>query len=451
MQGTKDLTKGAIGRLLFMLAMPILATSFIQLAYNLTDQLWVCRISSEAGAAVGAVSLLMWMSFSIHLLTKVGAEVSVGQSIGAKSVVDAKLFATHNITISLIISVLLASVLFVFAEPIIAIYKLEQHIANDAVEYMRIVVTALPFMFLTGVFTGIYNASGRSKIPFYISGSGLVMNMILDPLFIMGFDWGIKGAAYATWISQLTVFSIFVYKIKYKDTLLGGFSFIGKLHSKYSLKVLKIGVPVAMLNTLFAFVNIFITRSASEQGGHTGAMTFTTGGQIEGITWSSSGGFSTALSSFVAQNYAAGEIGRVKKAWYTTLMITSVFGALFTILFVFFGNEIFSVFVPNEPDVYEAGGVFLRIDGYSQLFMMLEITMQGMFYGMGRTMPPAIVSISCNVMRIPLSILLVSLGMGVEGIWWAVCISTIAKGLLLLTWFFITRKQYLTVKTVISD
>ena len=84
----------------------------------------------------------------------------------------------------------------------------------------------------------------------------------------------------------------------------------------------------------------------------------------------------------------------------------------------FYGNEVFSIFVPEQA-AYEAGGVFLRIDGYSQLFMMLEITMQGVFYGIGRTVPPAIVSIVCNYMRIPLAILFVRMGMGVEGIWWA--------------------------------
>lgn len=86
---------------------------------------------------------------------------------------------------------------------------------------------------------------------------------------------------------------------------------------------------------------------------------------------------------------------------------------------------------PNST-AYEAGGVFLRIDGYSQLFMMLEITTQGVFYGIGRTIPPAIISITCNYMRIPLAILFVRMGMGVEGIWWAVCVTTVAKGLILM-------------------
>lgn len=95
--------------------------------------------------------------------------------------------------------------------------------------YLRIVSTGLPFVFLSAAFTGIYNAAGRSKTPFYISGTGLIMNIILDPLFIFGFGWGTVGAALATWLAEATVFGIFIYKLRYKDDLLGGFPFLTRL------------------------------------------------------------------------------------------------------------------------------------------------------------------------------------------------------------------------------
>lgn len=338
---------------------------------------------------------------------------------------------------------------FIFAEPIIRIYELEDHITANAIQYLRIVSTGLPFVFLSAAFTGIYNAAGRSKVPFFISGTGLILNIILDPLFIFGFGLGTNGAAYATWIAEASVFLIFVYQLRCRDALLGGFPFFTRLKKKYTRRIFKLGLPVATLNTLFAFVNMFLCRTASEQGGHIGLMTFTTGGQIEAITWNTSQGFSTALSAFIAQNYAAGRVERVLRAWYTTLWMTGIFGTFCTLLFVFFGNEVFAIFVPEQA-AYEAGGVFLRIDGYSQLFMMLEITMQGVFYGIGRTIPPAIISISCNYMRIPLAILFVRMGMGVEGIWWAVCITTVAKGLILLSWFIIIKKKCLSIPSTIK-
>ena len=84
MKGIKNLTEGPILKQLFALAMPIMATSFIQMAYSLTDMAWVGRLGSEAIAAVGSVGILTWMTTSLALLNKVGSEVSVGQSIGMK-------------------------------------------------------------------------------------------------------------------------------------------------------------------------------------------------------------------------------------------------------------------------------------------------------------------------------------------------------------------------------
>ena len=445
MQGTKNLTSGPIHRQLFNLAVPIMGTSFVQMAYSLTDMAWVGRLGSESVAAIGSVGILTWMTNSISLLNKVGSEVSVGQSIGAQNAPDARSYASHNLTLSLIISICWGLILFVFAEPVMQIYKLEPAITAKAVNYLRIVATAFPFIFLSASFTGIYNASGQSKIPFMISGIGLLLNMILDPLFIFGFGWNTEGAAIATWVSQATVLGLFIYRLKKRKEVLGGFAFFTKQESRFVKRIFKLGLPVAILNTLFSIINLFMARTASLYGGHIGLMTLTAGGQLEAIAWNTSQGFSTALSAFVAQNYAAGKNDRVLGAYATTLKMTAVFGTFCTLLFVFWGSELFSLIVP-DPQAYKAGGVFLRIDGYSMLFMMLEITTQGLFYGTGRTIPPAVISIGFNTLRIPLAMLLASIGMEITGVWWAISLTSIAKGITSAAWFAVLKRRILVTK-----
>ena len=130
------------------------------------------------------------------------------------------------------------------------------------------------------------------------------------------------------------------------------------------------------------------------------------------------------------------------KALKSTLFMTLIFGIFCSLLFIFGGNNIFAIFVP-EREAYEAGGLALRIDGYSQLFMMLEIVIQGVFYGMGRTIPPAIISISCNYLRIPMAFLFVSFGWGLSGIWWTICLTSIIKGVIILIWFLLIKKKTL--------
>ena len=455
MKGTKNLTQGPIYSQLFKLAMPIMATSFIQMAYSLTDMAWVGRLGSEAATVVGSVGIFVWMTTALSLLGKIGSEVSIAQSVGAQNEEDARSFASHNFTISLIISIIWGLIFIVFAHPIIDIFKLDGHdvaggeIANNAVSYLRIISLGFPLIFLTSAFTGMYNSVGRSTIPFYISGTGLVFNMVLDPIFIFTFNLGTDGAGYATIISQAIVLLIFFYNIKYKNPILGGFAFFTRLKKKYTKRILKLGSPVALFNLLFAFVNLFLSRLASEYGGHIGVMTLTTGALIEGITWNTAQGFSTALGTFIAQNYAAGKYDRVIKAWHVTLKMTAVFGSLCTLLFVFFGSEVFSLFVPHEPEAFKAGGLYLQISGLSQLFMTLEITSQGVFYGIGRTTPPAIISIFFNYSRIPLALILTGsiaiggIALGVEGIWWAVSITSICKGTFLTLWFVSIKNKVL--------
>lgn len=446
MQGAKNLTEGAIGKQLFKLAVPIMGTSFIQMAYSITDMAWVGRLGSESVAAIGAVGILTWLMASLSLLCKIGAEVGVGQSIGSKNITDARNYASHNITIALIISVCLGVILFILANPILRLYNLNEVITKQASEYLRIVSTAFPFIFLTSAFTGIYNAAGRSHIPFFTSGIGLVLNMVLDPLFILCFKWGTNGAALATWISQCAVVVLFfILQRKKKDRVLGGFPLLCNIQKKYATRILKLGLPVAMLNAFFAIINSFMARTASTFGGHIGLMTLTAGGQVEAIAWNTSQGFSTALGTFVSQNFAARKKSRIKKAYHITLSMTATFGLLCTLLFIFFGSEIFSLIVPEQA-AYTSGGDFLRIDGYSMILMMVEITMQGLFYGTGRTVPPAIISITANILRIPLAILFTSLGFGVNGVWWAISISSMLKGITAFIWYHLLQKKIFSLQ-----
>lgn len=439
----RNLTEGGILRQLFSLALPLLAISFIQMAYNLVDILWIGRLGSEAVAAVGSVGMLMWMMNSVALISKVAAEISIGQSIGAKRPDTASLYASHTTTIAIILGAVFGVMFFIFPDPYISFYQLEGNIAGDAKEYLRIISLGLPFIFLVLNFSGIYIGTGRSEIPFYYNASGLGLNIILDPLLIFGIGpfptMGVEGAALATIISQGLVVILFLIHLKKRDGLFGKFPLIIKLRRRYTINILKLGFPVAAMNVYFAFINMNLARIASVYGGHLGIMSQTTGGQIEGITWNSSSGFSTALGSFVAQNYAAGKMYRAKSAFKYTLIMMGILGTIASLAFMLYGDEIFSLFVP-EKEAYESGGKYLFVLGISQLFMMLELTTQGMFNGYGRTSPPAIISIVFNTVRIPLAIFLGS-RIGVTGVWWAITITSLFKGTILFIWYIILKRR----------
>ncbi|SPY34733.1 Staphylococcal virulence regulator protein A [Porphyromonas cangingivalis] len=439
----KILTEGSIPKHLFKLALPILGTSFVQMLYNFTDMAWLGRLNSEAIAAVGAASVFMWLASSISLINKVGSEVTVAHAIGKRDEGSGLHFANHNLHLSLIIGLLLGGIYLLFGSPLLNFYELEPHIHKGALNYLRITSLGLPFVFSCGALTGIYNAAGHSKIPFVISTIGLVLNMILDPLFIYVFSMGLEGAGVATIIAQGVVCLLFIIQIRYKDRLFGGVSFFSKLSWDTCYTIFKIGVPVALFNSLFAFINMYLGRLASLAGGHIGVLTLTTGGQLEAISWNTAQGFATALSTFISQNYGAKKISRLLDAYKFTLRMTVIFGLASTMLYVFGGEALFSIIVP-DPIAFKAGGIYLKISGYSQLFMILEITSQGFFYGIRKTVPPAIISIGGNLLRIPACLIALEYYPSVETIWWVISLSTILKGTIAMIWYLRARKQILS-------
>lgn len=441
----RDFTQGGIFKQLIKLAMPIMAVSFIQMTYTMVDIIWIGRLGSKSVAAVGSVGLLMWMMNSFALLSKVSAEVSIGQSIGARRLDKAKIYASHTTTIALIMGVFFAIAFLLFPQTVISFFKLDNDIHHIAVDYLKLVSIGVPVIFLILNFSGIYIGSGRSDIPFYFNAVGLIINIILDPVLIFGLGFfprlGTQGAAIATVFSQIVVLSLFFWHLRSKKGALGYFSFLIKPRKSYTINILKLGVPVAAMNVYFSIINMNLTRISSIHGGHLGVTSQTTGGQIEGITWNTSQGFATALGSFVAQNFGAGRMDRSKRAYRYTLIAMTTLGVFVTAAFMMYGNEIFSVFIP-EREAWLAGGNYLYIMAFSQIFMMLELTTQGMFNGLGKTTPPAVISIVFNTMRIPLAIVL-AVYMGINGVWWAISISSFFKGILLAIWYLSVQKKLL--------
>lgn len=430
MEGINNLTKGNIRKQLISLSLPLITTSFIMMTYNLTDIAWVGRIGSKAVAAVGACGIIHWIIDSLSLLTKVSSEVTVGNSVGCQNISKAKEYASQNITVSFFMGMLLMFFVISFAENIVSIFLLEDDVSEMAISYLRIVSISIPFYMMTTTMVGVFNGAGNTKTPLYINATGLILNMILDPLFIIYLDFGTDGAAWATMISKIVVFILFTYIIKCKKVLFNNIKFITKLNLSMTSRIIKLGGPVALLNMVYSTINMFLSRIASSHGGHLALQALTTGGQLESLSWYSSQGLSSALSSFVAQNSAVKKYDRVGKSFNFATVISLVIGIFTTIAFVYFGEELFAIFVPEQA-AYKSGADYLRISGYSQVMMMFEIVAQGLFYGLNRSVPPAIISISFNCMRIPAAFYLANM-FGVDGIWWAIALTSIAKGIISL-------------------
>ena len=444
MKKTVDLVKGDIFKTLLTLSIPILGTSFIQMAYSLVDMMWIGKVGSAAVAAVGTASFFTWFGNSLVMITKTGAQVGVSQAIGKKDENKKDIYIHTSIFMCSIIAVAYTAFLLIFKDALIGFFKLgDKEIISMATNYLVIVSLGMICAFLNPQFTGIITASGNSKLPFKVNTIGLIINIVLDPVMIFGIGpfkaMGVKGAAFATVLSQVMVTLIFIYvfyKMGYRINR-KSFKYLEKNSAK---EIIKWGTPSATQNCLFSFFAMLIGRIIAEWGA-TPIAVQKVGSQIE--SWMTADGFSAALTAFVGQNYGAGQYERVKEGYKKTLMLSSILGIFATGLLIFGGEWLFSLFI-NEPEVIKQGADYLRILGYSQVFMCLEITTTGAFFGVGKTMIPSVISTIFTGLRVPAALILASsLALGVDGVWWSISLSSVVKGILLvIAFYFMVLKSF---------
>ncbi len=451
MKKSVNLVSGNISSTLIKLSLPILGTSFIQMAYNMIDMIWVGRIGSNAVAAVGTAGFFTWFGNSLVFISKIGAEIGISQAIGKKDIKERNKFIYNSLLINIAIALIYTAFLIVFRKQLVGFFKLgDFEINNMAIKFLVVVSLGMIFSFLNPLFTGIFNASGSSKIPFLINTIGLIINIVFDPILIFGLfgfpALGVVGAGIATVGAQAIVTFIFVISF-----IKNGYS-LGFKNRKYIdkvtiFKICKLGVPTALQNCCFSFFAMIIGRLIASWGPVAIAVQ-KVGSQIEAISWMTAEGFGAALTAFVGQNYGASRWDRILKGYKVTMILSACIGVFATMLLIFAGKNIFSIFIP-EAEAIEAGGTYLRILGFSQLFMCIEITTAGAFNGLGNTVTPSWVSIILTGLRIPIGMFLSGIAtLGLNGIWWSISGTSIIKGLILLNLFIFmiiipNRKKFL--------
>jgi putative MATE family efflux protein len=450
-----NLTEGNILSNIVRLAIPIMGTSFIQMAYNLVNMIYLGRVSSSAVAAVGTAGFFTWFANSLIFIPKTAAEIGISQSIGRDDHKQIKGYTKNTIQLNIIIGIIYGIVMIVFRKDLIAFFNMkDMHTVNMAEAYLLIISLGISFYFINPLFTGIFNGHGDSKTPFKINTLGILLNMIIDPFLIFGLGpfprMEVAGAAIGTIISQAIVTFLFIYYINKKTELLSGINLFAKLDMEYIKKIFKIGTPVAVQNGLFCIFAMFIARIISSFGEIPIAVQ-KVGSQIEAISWMTAGGFSTAVSAFVGQNYGAKKWDRIYKGYFASLFLVAVLGVFTSLLLILGAKPIFSIFIP-DPNVIPYGMDYLKILGCSQLLMCVEICTDGAFNGMGRTIPPSLVGIVLTGARIPAAIILAKPEvLGLNGVWWSISISSNLKGIVILFWFIAVLKTKILNKKNIEE
>ncbi|WP_099320200.1 MATE family efflux transporter [Anaerococcus sp. Marseille-P3625] len=446
MNQNTNLTKGDISKSLFKLSIPLALTAFIQITYNFVDIFFLGRLGKDAIAGVGIAGFLFWIANAITLIPKIGTGVYASHAFGRSDDRETIKVLNNGYILTITISVFYSLLLFLFSNYYVNFYGLTESASAYARDYLHIISFGMIFFFINPVLSQSFQSLGNSLTPFKINTIGLITNIIIDPILIFGYGpiprLEAKGAALATVMAQIVVTLIFVFNIFRKNKILK--SAISSFHYKraWVISIFKMGFPAALMSSFMATISIILNKFMADFG-EAAVAAYTVGSQLEAITWNTTEGLQVGIAAMVGQNYGAGLMERVKESIKKSFVILLVIGTISMLVLFAFRYQLFKLFIPNDKETIELGAIYLAILSFSQIFMSTEIGLTGAFNGLGDTKTPAIIGMVSDFSRIPISKIFMPI-FGVAGVWLAMSLTSVAKGLLVV--FMLVKKMKKSIK-----
>lgn len=433
-----ELTTMPIPKAIAKLALPAIGSMILIMIFNIVDIWWVGKLGSDALAGISAASFLYWMLQSVVMLIQMGVNTLVARHSGAREYKSAGRVIVQGGYFTIILAMVNTLPVLYFLPAILRAMGTVGQVYQAAYDYLSVILYGLVCIFLTFHIDAAFRGQGDTKTMFKIIASTLTLNMVLDPLLIFGWGpvpaMGASGAAAATVISHLVAIIMGI-------ALLGKMPAILDIRQEKSLdfnlfvQIIKIGAPVAFSGIMFSGSYMILSKIITDFGTAPLAAVGV-GHRIEGLPYNIAVGFSFAASALVGQNLGAKKIDRASKSTWLCILYISILLTIVSVMFYIWGEKLFHLFSDN-PDVIREGTQYLKTIAIFEIFLGLEVVFEGAFSGAGNSVPPMLISVPVTWARIPLSLLFgYSFGMGSQGIWWAISITTGIKGLLMAIWFY---------------
>lgn len=366
---------GVIWKQILLFFFPILIGAFFQQLYNTVDAVVVGRFAGKAALASvgGSAGQILGFIFSFFMGLSTGATVIIAQAFGANHPerVDTALHTAY--TFGLAGGIVLGALGFIFTEPFLKLLHTQEDLMAGSVVYVRIMMAGLVFALLYNMCSGILRAIGDSKRPLYVLIACCVLNIFLDLLFVAVFHMGITGAAIATVICQAFSAVITTWLLMKKTP--GMVLSLKRLHINPNTlgKILTIGLPTAIAGSMFSISNMILQTSINRMGIDEVAA-WTAYGKMDALWWMINQAFSTAVTTFVGQNYGAGLPDRVRRGVREVLAMEMVSGAFMTLIMLTCGRYLLRMFTGDDEVIRMGMQVARILTPFYAVFAISEIT-----------------------------------------------------------------------------
>ena len=429
------LLEGPILRSLMALAIPIALANVLQAGYQLIDAFWVGRLGGAAVAAVSVSTPIMFLTIGLGAGLAVAGSTLVAQYFGARDMGMVNHVAGQTLVMVVLVSVVLGTLGYVAAPAILHLMGVAPDVFRGAVGFMRVSFVGIVFNFFFFMFQSLMRGVGEAKLPVVIVLGTVLLNFLLDPLFIFGWRFipplGVTGAATAT-VGTQSLAALIGLAVLFSGRYgihLGWRDFVPD--GAYIRRAFRLGFPASIEQSARALGITVLTFLIASFGTRTVAA-YGVGSTILQVVMIPAMGLSMSVSTLVGQNIGAGNVERAARigrlgSWLGFWILTALGAVAFLT-----APRLVAFFVPGDPGVIEAGGTFLRIMALSWGFIGAQFSMTGVLRASGNmVMAMMITLVSQWVLQFPLAYVLSRhTTLGPLGIWWAFPISNVIVALI---------------------
>lgn len=445
----KNLTEGSVTKTILLFSLPMIAGNLLQQLYNIADTLIVGRfLGSGALAAVGASYTLMTFLTSIFLGLCMGSGAVFSIRYGEKCQEQLEKSIGASFLLIGITATVVNVAVFLFLDPIMALLQVPEEIYGMMREYLLVIFLGILATFLYNFFASVLRAVGNSVVPLFFLAACAILNIVLDLWFVLGLQWGVRGAAIATVISQyvsgigITVYTYwkmpqFGVKAKY-------------LHPEFSL--VKEIAQFSFLTSLQQSVmnlGILMVQGLVNSFGTVIMAAFAAAVKIDSFAYMPVQDFGNAFSTFIAQNHGAGKKERIRKGIFAAGVTSMLFCIFISVVVFLFASRLMLIFVhPDETEIIAIGTQYLRIEGACYCGIGCLFLLYGLYRGLGRPGISVILTVISLGTRVCLAYLLAPIpAIGLPGIWWAIPIGWILADITGIVYYFRMKKGERAVPT----
>ena len=404
----KDMTEGSPARLILFFTLPLIAGNIMQQLYAFIDTLLVGRfLGLEALAAVGCTGSLMFLLLGFVIGLTSGLAIYTGQRYGAKDATGVRESAAACIALSFVIAVFLSIVGFFACRPLLELMHTPEELLDNATAFFSIICGGAVFATSTLMAANILRSLGDSKMPTFILGCGIAINIVLELLFLLVFGWGVPGAALATVVSWAIATGVFLLYIARRVPELHVRREDWHLSWNFLRAHLAIGLPMGFQATIIAFGAVILQVALNGLGAASVAA-YAAAQKVDTIAMMPMMSFGAAMAAYTAQNYGAGKFSRIRVGVQKCCLMSVGFSLLAGALVIAAGPCFMALFVgPEEVEAIRLGQTYFLVNGLTYWILSMLFIFRYTLQGLGQSIVPTIAGVMELVMRATAGLFLV--------------------------------------------